>query len=106
MRDTGRSCESRIVGIRDRIDVADFRAGADETDPYGALGQLPGRERIAILAVLPPREPLLLLRRGDDDAAVDDIRGSGVVKDRVDPEHDGHPTSSTAASGSFARRWP
>ena len=51
----------------------------------GRLRQLPGRERHRRLAVLAPREALLL--GGRHDLAVDDERGGGVVEDGVDAQH-------------------
>jgi hypothetical protein len=77
--------ERRVVRVGDGIELRRRDAGVLETPPCGQLGELPRREGDARLAVLAPREPLLLGSRDDD--SVDDDRGGRIVEHRVDPEH-------------------
>src|SRR4051794_22005540 len=97
----------RVVGVADRIEVVGRDPAALQAPRDRLLGQLPGRERHARLAVLAAAEALLL--GGGHDAPVDHQRGRRVVEDGVDPQdahgRDIHRTgraSNLAAPGNAA----
>src|SRR4051794_16075937 len=91
-----------IVGVADGVDVVGPQAGVAQAPRDGLLGQLPGREGHAGLAVLAPAEALLL--GGRDDATVDHDGGGGVVEDGVDAEDRGHAMASRTSCGCRVKR--
>jgi hypothetical protein len=80
--------EIGVVGVRHGIQLGRRHARVLEAPGHGLLGQLPGGEGHGRLAVLPPREALLL--GGRDGLAVDDERGGRVMEYGVDTENTSH----------------
>jgi hypothetical protein len=77
--------EARVVRIRDGVEVRGSEPRPSEAPRGGPRGRLPRRERHRSLAVLDPREALLL--GGGNDLPVDGERRRRIVENTVDSQH-------------------
>ena len=92
------SGQRRVVRVRDGFEIASRDPCLLQAEGDRLLGQFPGRERDRSLAVLAPREALLL--GGGDDLTVHHEGGGRVVEDGVDAENAGHGPAPSPRSAS------